>query len=306
MDAAILPPASLVVCSRDRPRLLLDMVRSVLAGEHNPGEIVVVDQSASPHPALAAPGAFPTVRYLWTKDVGVSRARNRGIAEARWPIVALADDDVLVAPTWFGTLVRALVGAGERTVVTGQVQASAAEAPGGFAPSSRTEDTPRAFVGRVGRDVLYTGNMALFRSAIDAVGGFDERLGPGTRFPAAEDNDLGFRLLEAGYRILYVPNAVVCHRAWRAERELVGLRWRYGRGQGAYFAKHLSLRDPYMMGRLVRHCGRHLARSARGAIRGAPRARGELAYVAGLLVGAVQWIGTARLDTVVRGKGLAR
>jgi GT2 family glycosyltransferase len=85
----------------------------------------------------------------------------------------------------------------------------------------------------------------------DKVGLFDERLGPGTSFPAAEDNDLGYRLLEQGYCICYVPEAVVYHRAWRSERESLSLEWRYGVGRGAYYAKHMSWRDPYMFSRMV-------------------------------------------------------
>jgi cobaltochelatase CobN len=102
--------------------------------------------------------------------------------------------------------------------------------------------------------------MAIRRETLREVGGWDERLGAGTSFPAAEDNDLGFRLLEAGYRIAYHPEAVAWHRAWRAERDYLPLRWAYGRGQGAYYAKHAALSDAYM----VRRFGADLGRLAAG------------------------------------------
>ena len=97
-----------------------------------------------------------------------------------------------------------------------------------FAPSTKVDTAPAVYHGRLHEDVLYTGNMAMDRSAARAVGVFDERLGPGTSFPSAEDNDFGFRLLEAGYRIVYVPEALLYHRAWRSERDYVRLRWSYG------------------------------------------------------------------------------
>ena len=99
--------------------------------------------------------------------------------------------------------------------------------------------------------------MAMYRSAIDCIGGFDERLGPGTCFPAAEDNDLGFRLLEAGFHIIYDPASVLYHRSWRTEKDYLPLRWGYGRGQGAYYARYLSLQDRHMIARMSLDVVRH-------------------------------------------------
>ena len=99
--------------------------------------------------------------------------------------------------------------------------------------------------------------MATYRSAIDCIGGFDERLGPGTCFPAAEDNDLGFRLLEAGFHIIYDPASVLYHRSWRTEKDYLPLRWGYGRGQGAYYARYLSLQDRHMIAHMSLDVVRH-------------------------------------------------
>jgi hypothetical protein len=51
---------------------------------------------------------------------------------------------------------------------------------------------------RVDRDPLITLNMGMHQEVVALAGGFDERLGPGTPYPAGEDNDFGFRALEAG------------------------------------------------------------------------------------------------------------
>jgi GT2 family glycosyltransferase len=289
---APLPPCSVVICSRNRPALLGDLVASILAGEELPAEIVVVDQSDQPHPALETPHSpgHERVRYEWSRTVGASRARNLGIRLARHEVLAFSDDDMLATPDWLGTLVRALVSGGSRCVVTGRVLASG-ENPEGFAPSTKDEPHPEVFEGRVGHDVLYTGNMAMHRDATRAVGLFDERLGPGTRFPAAEDNDFGFRLLEAGYRIIHVPASVLYHRDWRSgQADLLPLRWRYGVGQGAFLAKHLRWKDRYMARRLVRTARQGAGRMARHLGRNRARALAEGFYVAGLVVGATRWL----------------
>src|SRR5919109_708164 len=173
---------SVVISSRERHLLLADAVASLLDGDEVADEIVVVDQSARPHPTL--PG-------------------------------------------------------------------EAAE-PGAFAPATTTRVQRVEYRGRVGEDVLFPNSMAVWRTAFDEVGLFDERLGAGAHFPSSEDNDWGYRLLEAGYTIVYEPDIIAHHRAWRSRAAWVPLRWSYGRGQGAYFAKWLSLRDSYMSHRLWR------------------------------------------------------
>ena len=139
------------------------------------------------------------------------------------------------------------------------------------------------------RDVLFTNNMAMQRSAFDSVGGFDTRLGPGTSFPAAEDNDFAFRLLEAGYRIIYDPRPTLYHRAWRSEREFLRLHWNYGYGQGAFYAKHLSLRDRFMIRRMACDMWAYLSRVPFRLWRQRSQAYRDGLFVAGLLAGALQW-----------------
>ncbi len=134
------------------------------------------------------------------------------------------------------------------------------------------------------------GNLALHREVFERLGGFDERLGAGGRYPAAEDNDLGFRLLRAGYRIHYVPDAFVWHRAWRSGRDVLPQRWRYGYGQGAFYAKHLVLGDRGILGLAARRVGRVALRVPR-RLAGRPRAAlGDAAYLLGVLAGATAWL----------------
>jgi GT2 family glycosyltransferase len=291
-----LPETSLIICSRNRPKMLAEVVASVLKGDEVPTELIIIDQSDARHPTLATLVADRAceIRYSQTESVGASQARNTGIAVAQYDLLAFTDDDVQVTSTWYGALIRALVGAGPRAVVTGRVLPGLAQKPGSFAPSTTIEEAPAVYKGRIGKDVLYTGNMAMYRSAIDEVGGFDIRLGPGALFSTAEDNDMGFRLLEAAYCIIYVPAAVLYHRAWRDERDYLPLRWSYGHGQGAYYAKHLSLTDRYMLWRMIRHVKNHAFGFAVRVRRQRRLAYGDAIYLLGFLSGATQWLLTQR------------
>ncbi len=210
-----LPPTSLVLSTRGRPAFVDDLVTSISAGDEVPTEFVIIDQSDAPHPVLATGHVDGRceIRYVWSPERGLSRGRNLGIATARHDIIAFLDDDMFVPPAWFGTLIRALVAAGTDTVVTGRVIAGEEEADGAFAPSTSPDAVARTYRGRIGRDVLLPHNMAMYRTAIEAVGPFDARLGVGSDFPSSEDNDFGYRLLEHGFAIAYVPDAVLIHRA---------------------------------------------------------------------------------------------
>jgi GT2 family glycosyltransferase len=285
------PGTSVIICSRNRPQLLQRLVASVLEGNTLHNEVIIVDDSDVVHSELAslsAPGKCE-LRYLWTRSIGLSRANNDGIKAARYDILVFTQDDVVVTPTWFETIVTTLRDAPSRTVVTGRVIPGEAEIGGGFSPSTTTETQEVMYKGRIGEDVLYLQNAAFHRSTLEEIGLFDERIGPGTEFPGAEDNDFGLRLLEAGYAILHAHDAVVIHRAWRGSAEYASLQWNYGRAQGAFYAKYLSLNDSYMLKRMIYDILRSCARIPLRAWRQRRLSCGEFKYLLGLFVGAIRW-----------------
>lgn len=270
-----------------------------------PDELVIVDQSETRHPRFSGWSEHGPceVRYSTVAFRGLSRARNEGVRTARFPILVFTDDDVLVTPGWLSSLVGAVERGRGRTVATGRVLPGADEGHRGFVPTLKPCD-PAVFEGRVRVDPLVTFNMALDRETWDRVGGFDVRLGPGTRFPGGEDNEFAFRVLESGYQIECVPEAVLFHRAWRRAPDYVPLRWGYGRGQGGFFAKHLSLRDPFILGRLVGSIAR-VALRAPGRLmtspytpgRRLPRGSlfwGDIALAMGTMHGTLDWLLTER------------
>lgn len=296
-----LPRSSVIVCSRNRPGYLVDTVESVLSGRERPSEIVIVDQSDDAHARLAGMGVRDgcAIRYLHSAERGVSRARNAGMRAAATELLIYTDDDVFVDPGWLEPMVRNLAELGPRGVVTGRVLSTPDEVPGGFAPALVSSEASAEYVGRISKDVLEAGNMGVHRATLLALGGFDEELGPGTRFPAGEDNDMGYRLLASGCRIRYVPMGVIYHRAWRGPEEYLPLRWRYGIGQGAYYGKHLRGGGAYMAGRLGRLLRHHLWLSIRRAPREPRPAMGHLVYIGGVLTGLARRLGR-------RGPGAAR
>jgi GT2 family glycosyltransferase len=286
---------TVVVCTRDRSELVRAAVTSILEGDDVPQELVVIDQSVGPTEDLEslAGASGCAIRHLRLSETGLSRARNVGIDNAGCDLVAFVDDDVVVASDWLSSLVRPLNPA-ERLATTGRVLIGEAEVPNALQPSSAVSPHAAEFAGRLQTDVLAGGNMAVPRRAFFDVGVFDERLGAGAAYPAADDNDFGYRLLEAGYRIAYVPEATVFHRAWRPGEDYLRLRWGYGVGQGGFYAKHTSLRDTHMLGRFAGHAARRIALLPVRTFYDRRRLAGDLAFFAGLLTGFARWLATER------------
>jgi hypothetical protein len=167
------------------------------------------------------------VAVMRLDEAGTSRARNAGVAATRAPIVAFTDDDCLPSRGWGAAVLRAFddpaVG-----LVTGQVVADHATA----APVSLLLEPHGRPLG-LGDLIGHGANAAVRRTAFLAVGGFDERLGPGAPGRAGEDQDLFRRVLAAGWAGRYEPRAQVVHRQWRSRVAAVRLSFGYGFGQVA-------------------------------------------------------------------------
>ena len=297
------PLTTVLVCTRDRPGLLSECLASIAACRLDTAEVLVCDQSADGASGevvrRAASGGAP-FRHVPLDTRGKSRSLNAGIARARGERIVLTDDDCVVAPDWLARIdeVFAREGGDGRVVVTGRVLAGR-HAPDGTPPPSCIDDpTPHDYAGQLGREVLYQ-NWAVPRRIFEEVGPFDERLGPGGPLRNAEDNDIAYRWLRAGYRILYRPAITVWHNGWRSREGIWSLKWDYGVGQGAFYAKHALAGDLHLAGRFVRDSARLARHSVTSLLRADPfSSRGNATFLIGL------WTGAARMTPRVVAEAL--
>jgi GT2 family glycosyltransferase len=106
---------------------------------------------------------------------------------------------------------------------------------------------PRVRSGRWRTPPLAIGQGASFavqRRVVERLGGWDERLGTGTRpFPAGEDLDFNYRFLRAGGVAYLTPELRVTHRQWRTETDLTRLHAGYLAGNAGCAIKHLRTDD---------------------------------------------------------------
>jgi GT2 family glycosyltransferase len=238
---------SVVVCTRDRPHQLREALPTIVGSLRLGDELIVVD-SASTTDATAAVADELGVRHVRVAEPGLARARNAGIRASRNPLVAFTDDDCFPDDGWLSAAARAFDGP-DVGLVTGRVRSNR--------PASESNSTLEASERRVIAGVTdpaglgHGANMVFRREALESIGGFDERLGAGTPTRSAEDVDAFFRVLDAGWKLVYEPGASVLHDQWR-EGESLALRYAYGVGSGAFWAKVVA-RHPRLGARRIGH-----------------------------------------------------
>jgi hypothetical protein len=125
----------------------------------------------------------------------------------------------------------------EVAFITGRLEVPDAQRGYGRPVSVKAEPEPQLLTPGMGGTLGHSANMAVRRPAYAGVGGFDERLGPGARFRAAEDGDLIDRFFAAGHIGFYEPAVLGWHDQWRSRKDLVRLEWSYGIGMGARLAR---------------------------------------------------------------------
>jgi GT2 family glycosyltransferase len=196
---------------------LLERTLAALARQTlQPDEVLVFDNK-SDVPPLAICQAAGVRLIASEQNIGFAAANNRAIDQCTTEFVALLNPDAFPEPDWLQSLVGAArehaayaaFGSRQLTVADPDILDGTGDVYhlSGLAWRNRY-GAQQGPVDLVSRETFSPcAAAALYRrEALVAVGGFDEDF-----FCYFEDVDLGFRLRLAGYRCLYVPQAVVHH-----------------------------------------------------------------------------------------------
>jgi glycosyltransferase involved in cell wall biosynthesis len=275
------PVISLIVATVNRTRQLKRLLDSLLTQTRRDFEVIVVDQN--PTGVLQSILARYAGKLAITQvacELGVSRARNRGISLARGGLICFPDDDCWYPPHAVADVVAFL----ETHVWVDMVLGRTIDAEGHESVSRfMAQSAPVTW-----RNVWLAGNTnALFvrRAAVGAFGGFDEKLGPGsgTSFDCGEDTDFVMMALKSGVRIYFEHSLLIHHDQTDSvidERYLQRVRG-YSVGYGRVLRKHgYSL--VYLLYRFARMMPRTLFALARGNM---PRVKFTKTWVTGALRG---------------------
>lgn len=231
------PEASVVICTRNRGESIRCTLESLLACEPPNFEVIVIDQSTNDETAQTMARFLDDsrVQYHRSQTSGLGRARNIGIAQARSDIVLMTDDDCTVPVEW----IRVMAAGFEKHPKVAAVYCNVLAAPhdplAGFVPDYvRQGEQLITSVREKCRPNGIGAGMAVRRSVVETLGGFDDMLGSGAPFSAYEDVDIALRALLRGYYVFETDQTAVLHFGFRTlveGRELTRRNY-YGIGGG--------------------------------------------------------------------------
>jgi GT2 family glycosyltransferase len=272
------PEVTVVMPARDNAATIGDQLAALAAqADAPPWELVVVDNGSSDDTV--------SIVHSWEDRIGqvrvvpalergcISYATNVGARAAVSDRVLLCDADDLVGPAWVRSLCRAL---DEYAIVGGRIDYRRLNSDSVM--RSRTHFQVTQLPDWRGQPYAISANMGFRKEVFDSVGGFDESLCPA----GFEEVVFAVAAQSAGYRIGFVPDAVVHYRFRDSLRAL--LRQHYGYGRGEAQAERLLLAP--RRGTILRSIGQH----ARDLLRRVPALAstdrrwaylGAWAYVAG-------------------------
>lgn len=241
---------SLVMATRGRTQEIAAFIDSLLAQNHDTqaydtqaqdtrnhddAELIIVDQNGDGRlDAVLAPYAGRLrLTHLRSAIAKANHARNLGLRAAQGEFVSFPDDDCLYPPGILSHVARAFDSDPKLMILTGP-----AASPEGGLGSGRW----RAEGGPIDSATVWTSviefNLWLRRDAALALGGFDERMGPGTPIGSAEGNDLVLRAVRAGHQAIYDPALRIVHPDKRLSEVAVARAELYGRGLGFALRRH--------------------------------------------------------------------
>jgi len=231
-------------------------------------EVVVVDNASEDGSPDMVAAEFPEFRLLrQTKNLGFTGGHNLAIAERRGRDVALLNSDTVVHPGALRTLTAYFREHPEAGIIgpkllnpDGSLQFSCRRFPNPVAAAFRNTLLGRVFPDNKyvreylmqdwqhdqPREVDWLSGAALFArgEVVDKVGVLDDTL-----FMFCEDVDWCKRTWQAGWKVVYVPQAVVTHAIGRStDRVANKMIVRFHRSMFRYYLKH-EVREAFVLWR---------------------------------------------------------
>ncbi len=213
-----LPLVSVVVINWNGARHLPTCLDALRAQTYPRLEIIVADNASTDGSQALIRERYPEVRLVaLPENRGFTGGNNAGIAASTGEIVILLNNDTEVAPTWVAALVDAFARHPEAGTAASKMllfdRRDTFHTAGDF---YRVDGLPgnrgvwEKDVGQYDREEYVFGAcggaLAIRREVLETIGPLDDDF-----FFSAEDVDFAWRAQLAGYRCVYVPDAVVYH-----------------------------------------------------------------------------------------------
>ena len=256
-----------VVCTTgNRQEHLQRCLMSLADQSYEELTILVVDNSMDGRARAIFDHFANDSRFSYTTErrPGLSCARNTSIDRVETALLAWIDDDEVADRDWIRELVAGFIEFPEAKVICGYMAPAELRTPaqiwfeqwGGH--SKGRGFNQEVFRREGAQHPLYPlpsfgsgGNMAYRRSAIQAIGGFDEALGAGTASSGGEDTRAFSASIMSGGVMVFRPWALTFHYHRTDPKGLANQLKGYGTGITAFYTSVL-MEDPFAIATLAK------------------------------------------------------
>jgi glycosyltransferase involved in cell wall biosynthesis/exo-beta-1,3-glucanase (GH17 family) len=226
-----LPMCSIVVCSFNGASTVPSCLRSLHKLRYPSYEVIFVDDGSTDNTQEILK-EFPWVRNIRQNNMGLSYARNVGLAAARGEVVVYTDSDCEADEDWLYYLAMGLVrsgyaGMGGPNLIPDEgswVADAVGLAPGGPTHVMIDDRTAEHVPGC---------NMCFYTDTLKSVNGFDSQFRK-----AGDDVDLIWRIQNAGRPIGFSPAAQVWHYRRNTIKAYLKQQRGYGEAEALLKYKH--------------------------------------------------------------------
>ncbi len=225
-------PISLVIATYNGGRTLKQCLEAVSRLRYENYETIVVDDGSTDNTAQILAG-FPWVRVISQENLGLSAARNAGIAAATGEIVVFTDSDCIVDFDWLYFIAHFLEQNPEMAGVGGPNITPYANSISQRAIALAPGHATHVLISHTEAEHVPGCNMAFRKSALEHVNGFD----PMYR-KAGDDVDVIWRLQDCGYSVGFSTAAFVWHHRRPSVKGYLKQQAGYGEAETLLLKKH--------------------------------------------------------------------
>jgi glycosyltransferase involved in cell wall biosynthesis len=247
---------------------LLDSLKSTGLLHRKDIEVIIIDNGSTDQNTYNLCLNYNIV-YLSQTQPGLSSAINTGIKNARGEYIAFTDDDTIVIdPLWLDKLQENLKANPRLGYISGNVLAfktsteaqSVWEQKGGLSKGKERKVYTKKYLSsfdptwRISK-VAAGANSMIPKRVLDQIGYFSTFLGGGAPIGHGNTLEIVYRIIRAGYELMYDPESVILHNHPATPWQLRKKMYTYGIGDVCYqlyiFAEYGDWR--YLYGAIIRH-----------------------------------------------------
>jgi GT2 family glycosyltransferase len=202
------PLITILIITWNRKEDILETLHSIYEQAYQNFEIIVVDNGSNDGTVDTLSQAYPGVKVVsLDRNMGVSVGRNAGIAIAQGEMILCLDSDASLGRDTLNNMICRFQAEPRVGVINSKIvnaYTKTLDGPGWVYSSKQKAQQHKEFLSFS----FSEGGAAIRREVFDQVGLFWDYL-----FFGCEGQEFSLRVWDAGYKILYYPDAIIYHRS---------------------------------------------------------------------------------------------